>query len=42
MTAVTNAPVAAPVRRLVVSLARMSFILSPATAFSAEDIFSMP
>ena len=42
MTAVTKAPVAAPMNRLVVSFSRMSFIRSPATALSESDIWFMP
>ncbi len=40
--AVTNAPVSAPVNRLEVSFARTSFIRSPATAFRAAVIWSIP
>ena len=42
MTAVTKAPVAAPMNRLVVSFSRMSFIRSPATALSESAIWFMP
>ena len=42
MTAVTKAPVTAPMNRLVVSFSRMSFIRSPATALSESAIWFMP
>ena len=42
MIAVTKAPVSNPIMRLVVSVARMLFIRSPATLFKATAICSMP
>jgi hypothetical protein len=42
ITAVTTAPVPTPAKRLTVSLARMLFMRSPATAFSATSICVMP
>ena len=42
MTAVTNAPVISPMMRLLVSRARICFMLSPATALSASAICSIP
>ncbi len=42
ITAVTKAPVIAPMNRFEVSLARIDFMRSPATAFSAVAICSMP
>ena len=40
--AVTNAPVNAPVNRFIANLARRFFICSPAAAFKASDICSIP
>ncbi len=42
ITAVTSVPVISPITRLVVSRARMVFMPSPATDFSAAAICSMP
>ena len=42
ITEVTKAPVSIPMTRLVVSLARMAFMRSPATFFKAVAICSMP
>jgi len=42
MMAVTKAPVISPMMRLLVSLARICFMLSPATFLSASAICSMP
>ncbi len=42
MTAVTMAPVTAPMKRLRVRLARISFMRSPATALSALAMRSRP
>ena len=42
ITAVTKAPVRAPVKRLVVRRARICFIRSPATALRASAIRSIP
>jgi len=42
ITAVTKAPVMAPIRRLLVSRERIDFMRSPATALSDSDICSIP